>query len=312
MSDEIRIAAAFAPASVGNLGPGYDVLGAAVEQPGDRVVARRADAGEAGHHHPGEPGADLPPCDDDNTAAVAARLTLERLGVEWGVTLELHKGLPLGSGLGSSGASAVAAAWAVNLLAGAPLAPAELVGPCAAAEAAACGSPHADNVAPSLMGGVTLVRGLDDVSRVNTGLDLWLTLVTPALSLSTRDARQAIPARIPVQEAVHNCAHAATIVHALCTDDAELLSRAISDRVAEPRRAGLIPGFRQVQAAALSAGALGSSISGAGPTTFALCLGEQRARAARDAMTSALDSLGMAYKVIVSPIAKVGAREVEP
>ena len=206
--------------------------------------------------------------------------------------------------------AAVAAAWAVNLLAGAPLAPGDLVQACALAEASACGAAHADNVAPSLLGGVTLVRGPADVNRVNTGLPLWLALVTPNISLSTRDARQAIPDCIPVEDAVHNCAHAATLVYALATDDADLLARAISDKVAEPRRAGLIPGFIRVKTAAMESGALGSSISGAGPTIFALCLGEESAQRAAQAMSSTLDLEQISHGIIVSPVAKEGAREI--
>jgi len=302
----------FAPATVANLGPGYDILGLALESPGDTVHARRT-GGDAVVLTRISGESELPPAGETNTAVVAARLVLERLDQPFGVELELHKGLPLGSGLGSSGASAAAAAWAVNLLAGSPLEPHQLVEPCARAEAAACGSAHADNVAPALLGGVVLVRSPDDVSAVRTGLDLFVAVVTPRLQLPTREARQAIPTEIPLVDAIHNCAHAASLVLGLVTGDLDLLRRVMVDRIAEPRRAGLIPGFAATKQAALAAGALGSSISGAGPSLFALCASRADAESASKAMAHALQrETGRLPAVLVSPIAARGAHEVTP
>jgi homoserine kinase len=306
--DEVSV---YAPATVGNVGPGYDVLGLALEAPGDTLRARRTDRpGVRLLRVTGEFA--LPPADERNTACVAARLTLERLGSPFGLELELHKGLPIGSGMGSSGASAAAAATAANLLAGAPLLPEQLVSACAGAEAAACGAAHADNVAPALLGGVTIVRGPEDVSRVPTGLDLALALVSPADPLPTRRAREAIPGAIPTGEVIHNMAQVASLVLALTTDDAGLLRRALSDRIAEPRRAPLVPGFAEVKRAALEAGALGASLSGAGPTTFGLCLGREAAAAAADAMSAALDVLGIHHARRVAGLGRRGAREQRP
>jgi homoserine kinase len=308
----------FAPATVANVGPGYDVLGLAVEAPGDHVRARAIERpgvhlAEVTGDHP-----KLPPADDGNTACVAARLVLRRVAELWperavpGVELTLHKGLPVGSGLGSSGASAAAAAQAVNLLCGAPLATGELVVFCAEAEAAACGSAHPDNVAPSLLGGVTLVRAVDDVIAVPVAprLELTVALVTPRQELPTRLARRAIPGQIPLAEALHNMAHLGALICALQRGDGALLSRALSDRIAEPRRAPLIEGFAAVKQAALDAGALGASISGAGPTIFALCSGAPTVHAAADAMSATLTRLGRPHEVRVSAVASSGAREV--
>ena len=181
---------------------------------------------------------------------MAARLVLEHLSYPMpGVELELDKGLPLGSGLGSSGASAAAAAQAVNQLCGAPLSPGELVGFCAQAEAAACGAAHPDNVAPSLLGGVTLVRAMDDVVAVEVApsLELTVALVTPARPLPTRLAREAIPAQIPLAQALHNMAHLGALICALQRGDGALLARSLSDQIAEPRRAPLIEGFAAVK-----------------------------------------------------------------
>jgi homoserine kinase len=298
----------FAPATVANLGPGYDVLGLALEQPGDVVRARTSTAPGVRLTRVSGP-FDLPPASDDNTACVAARLVLEHLDHPVpGVELELDKGLPLGSGLGSSGASAAAAAQAVNQLCGALLTPGELVGFCAQAEAAACGAAHPDNVAPSLLGGVTLVRAMDDVVAVEVApsLELTVALVTPACSLPTRLAREAIPAQIPLSQALHNMAHLGALICALQRGDAALLARSLSDQIAEPRRAQLIEGFAAVKAAALSAGALGASISGAGPTIFALCQGQARAELVAQAMTAALPAPPL--RTLVSAVARSGAR----
>jgi homoserine kinase len=302
----------FAPATVANLGPGYDVLGLALERPGDRVRARRCE----------EPGVRLtrvtgdhalPPAGPHNTAAVAARLVLERLDESRGMELELHKGLPIGSGLGSSGASAAAAARATDLLCGTRLPEAELVQICAAAEAVACGSAHPDNVAPALLGGITLVREPSDVVRIELPetLELHLALVSPHQELPTRLAREAIPEKIPLADAVHNSAHLAALVYGLASGDLELVRRSMHDRIAEPRRAHLIEGFAEVKAAALDAGALGASISGAGPSIFALCADRAGADRARGAMSDALTRLGRPHDSRVSGISPRGARQVD-
>ncbi|MCC6751698.1 MAG: homoserine kinase [Deltaproteobacteria bacterium] len=299
----------FAPATVGNVGPGFDVLGLALEQPGDTVRARKhGDRDVVLRQVSG--GHSLPPQGAQNTAVVAACAVLELLGEPFGVELELHKGMPVGSGLGSSGASAAAAATAVNLLAGSPLSPAALIPACAEAERVACGSAHADNVAAALLGGVVLVRPDGHAVRLRTGLKLALALVTPAQELETRVARQVIPAAIPLGEVVANSAHLAQLVYGLAVSDAELLRGAIVDVIAEPRRAHLIPGFAEVKAAALGAGALGASISGAGPTLFSLCSDLTQAENVLAAMGAALDRAGRSYRGWVSRLADEGARRV--
>ena len=303
MRNEVRV---FAPATVANLGPGYDVLGLALAHPGDQVEARPAVplgvkmAAVAGESHP--------PADERNTAWVAANVVYQRLGLDFGVELRLHKGLPVGSGLGSSGASAVAAAVAVNALAGSPLARSELLGACAEAERVACGAAHADNVAPALLGGIVLVRPGGEAIRIVTRLRLWMAMVTPAVELPTRQARAAIPRELPLEDAVFNSAQLAALIYGLSTDDLALVASAIHDRIAEPRRAALIPHFAEVKAAALGAGALGASISGAGPSIFALCGDQTRAEATKEAMTAALQRAQMPHQAWTSPVDEQGAR----
>lgn len=304
--EEVRV---FAPATVSNLGPGFDVLGLALAGIGDTVVARRTSGRgvtlEAVH------GANLPLEADKNTAGIAAAATLARSGLEAGISLEVHKGLPIGSGLGSSAASAVAAAYATNLLLGSPLRKADLIGPCLDAEAAVAGR-HADNVAPSLLGGLILVRSIDpvDVIRLPIPDGLTLVVVTPNFELSTRKARAVLPAEVPLTAMVETAGNLAALVSACYSGDLGLMARAMCDRVVEPRRAALIPGCREVIEAALDTGALGSSISGAGPTIFAICRSTRSAAEVAAAMTAVFARHGLDARSSISPADCPGARRL--
>lgn len=310
MSGPVEITA-FAPATVANLGPGLDVLGLALFAPGDRVTARLAPGrGVSLSSVTGDGGA-LPLDPAKNTAGIAAEATLAKAGIATGVSLTLQKGMPIGSGLGSSAASAAAAAYAVNLLLGSPLRKVELVEPCLAAEAAVAGR-HADNVAPALLGGLILVRSLDplDIVRLPVPEGLVVAVVTPKMELSTRTARAALPATVPLASMVHNTAHVAALVSACYSGDLGLLGRSLSDAVATPARAPLIPGCAQVIEAALDAGALGSSISGSGPSIFALCRSERSAVEVAARMVAAFAASGLGAESIVSPADCPGARRV--
>ncbi len=302
---------AFAPATVANLGPGLDVLGLALSAPGDRVTARRTSGmGISMARVVGDGGA-LPVDPDKNTAGIAAKATLEKAGISAGIEITLEKGMPIGSGLGSSAASAAAAAYAVNLLIGSPLKRIDLVEPCLAAEAAVAGR-HADNVAPALLGGLILVRSLDPLDLVRLPLPegVRMTVITPAMELSTRTARAALPASIPLSSLVHNTAAIAGLVSACYSNDLALLGRSLVDAVATPARSSLIPGCAEVIEAALDAGALGSSISGAGPSIFALCRSERSAHEVADRMIGAFGRAGQTATAVVSPADCPGARRV--
>lgn len=301
----------FAPATVANLGPGLDVLGLALGASGDRVTAvRAARAGVTIVAVTGDSGV-LPLDPSRNTAGIAAQRTLDKAGIDSGVELTLHKGMPIGSGLGSSAASAAAAAYAVNLLIGSPLRKVELVEPCLAAEAVVAGR-HADNVAPSLLGGLILVRSLDplDLVRLPIPEGLIVTVVTPSMELSTRAARAALPADVPLASLVRNTAQIAALVSACYSGDLGLLARSITDAVATPARAPLIPGCSRVIEAALDSGALGSSISGAGPSIFALCRSERSAAEVAATMVAAFAASGLDARALVSPADCPGARRV--
>jgi homoserine kinase len=300
---------AFAPATVANLGPGLDVLGLALAAPGDRVTARYAEGPGVTIAKVTGDGSALPLDPATNTAGIAATATLARAGIATGVSLTLIKGMPIGSGLGSSAASAAAAAYAVNLLIGSPLRKVELVGPCLEAEAAVSGR-HADNVAAALLGGLILVRSIDplDLVRLPVPDGLVVVVVTPKMELSTRAARAALPKDVPLGSLVRNTAQIAAFVSACYSGDLALLGRSMTDAVATPARTPLIPGCAEVIEAALDAGALGSSISGAGPSIFALCRSERSAAEVAAGMVAAFAANGLSADAVVSPADCPGAR----
>ena len=298
----------FAPATVANLGPGFDVLGLALADPGDTVTAQRIDHGVRIRAVHGDHGA-LPLEPTRNTAGIAAASVLRRGGADCGVELELTKGMPLGSGLGSSAASAAAAAVAANTFCPQPLAMESLVEACMDAEAAVSGR-HADNVAPALMGGLVLVRCIDplDLDSLPLPEGLVVTVATPAFELPTRRAREALPQEVPLAALVRSSANLAGVVRALHSGDLELLGRSMVDAIVTPARAALIPGGSAAMQAALDAGAVGSSISGAGPSVFALCSSSAGAHEAAEAMVAAFGAAGLAATFVVSPARNPGAR----
>lgn len=311
MSADLLRCTAFAPGSVGNVGPGLDILGLAVSGAGDEVTIERTDAGgivvlSAGH-------LELPTDPRRNTAALAAREVLCQGGAaDLSVAITVNKGLPLAGGQGGSAASAVAGAVAANALLGNPLDRAALFSASLEAEAAVTGR-HPDNVAPSLFGSVVLVRSLDPVDLVMLPVpeELRVVLVHPDQQLRTRDSRAVLPRSVPLATALHQAAQVAAMAAALAAGDYALLGRALDDRIAEPARARLLPGFAAAKRAALQAGALGASISGSGPTAFALARGERSARAVAAAMQAAYAAEGISARVRVDQVDRRGARVVD-
>jgi homoserine kinase len=300
---------AYAPATVANLGPGFDVLGLALERPGDKVTATLT--GRQGiviEEILGDGGLlSLDP--EKNTAGVAARETLRQAGVEVGLSLRIEKGMGIGTGLGSSAASAAAAAYAVNALIGSPLRKSELIGPCVQAEALVSG-PHADNVAPALLGGLILVRSCApvDVVRLPVPEGLSMAVVTPDFELETRKARSVLPEQVPLKDAIQNGAHLACFVSACHSGDISLIGRSIRDVLVTPARAPLIPGCEAVIDAAMSTGALGASISGAGPSIFAICRSSQSAAECGASMAAEFARVGLDATVLNSAMNCPGAR----
>ncbi|MCC7123507.1 MAG: homoserine kinase [Acidobacteria bacterium] len=305
--------AAFAPATVSNVACGFDVLGFALDEPGDIVIAAPAEG----------PGVTITAIEGDggrlsrdvtkNTAGAAVAELLARLQTTRGVALTVHKGLPLESGIGSSGASAVAAVVAVNELLERPVGTDVLLECAMAGEVAGCGAAHPDNVAPALLGGFVLARSVQpaDVVRLPVPDGLACALLHPRLSVHTGTARALLGDTVPLADAVRQWGNLGALVAALFTSDRALLSRSMVDVVAEPKRAGLVPGFYAVKQAALDAGALGCSLSGSGPSIFALASSIDEARAAGAAMQRVFDAHSdVGADLHVSLVGRAGARVV--
>jgi homoserine kinase len=304
------VAEAFAPATVANLGVGFDILGLALREPGDIVrVERMAEPGVVITHVEGDRGL-LPRDPLKNTAGIAANSVLKTIGVSEGVSISLYKHLPLASGLGSSAASAVAAAVAVNALFGEPLSRTELLPACLDGEAAVSGY-HADNVAPCLFGGITLVTGTsaDQIVPLPVPEDIYLALVTPDVPVPTAEARAVLPRQISLQDMVAQTAAVARLVDAIHRGDVHTMAEAMEqDRVVESARSHLMPMLREVREAAKNSGALSLVISGAGPTLCAVCDHEETASTVAQAMKSVYDKGGIASVVRSTQIAAEGAR----
>ncbi len=282
----------------------------ALERPGDEVIARKSAApGLRITKITGHSGK-LPLDVEKNTAGVAALRLLEHLGAAGlGIELELHKKLPLASGLGSSAASAAAAVLAVSELLRTGLSKRELLPFACQGEQVASGGFHADNVAPSLLGGIVLVRdnATLDVHRLHAPRGLHAAVVHPQLQVLTKDARALLRPEVPLADYVRQSANLAGFVTACFTGDLELLGRCLRDDIIEPQRAGLIAGFYDVKAAALAEGALGCSISGAGPSVFALCANSLIAEQAGLAMQRAFARHGVESQVFLSAVNQEGA-----
>ncbi|HET7231688.1 MAG TPA: homoserine kinase [Longimicrobium sp.] len=303
-------ATAFAPATTSNLAVGFDLLGHPLAGAGDRVTVTRTEApGVVMGAVTGIAGP-LPTDPAANTAGGAVLRLLADHAPELGISVSIDKGIPLGSGIGGSAASAVAAVVAANALLPRPLATAELFPYALAGEAIASGAVHGDNVAPSLFGGLVLVRSADppDVVPLPAPAGLRCVLVRPDLSVNTRDARAVLPREFPLHDVIHQCANLAGVVAGCYRGDLELIARCLRDVLVEPHRARLIPAFHEVQAAAMQAGALGCSISGAGPSMFAWCVGDEVASSVCGAMVAAFRSAHVEAAGWVSPVDGPGAR----
>lgn len=307
MAKTIERATVFAPATVGNVGPGFDILGLAVEGLGDTVTAEVTDGPCTLVEITGRDSALVPREEDKNAAVIAARAILSQVGEERGVRLWLHKGLPLSGGLGGSAASSVGGALAASLALGYRVPLSQLLKAALEGEAAVAGH-HLDNIAPCILGGLTLVRSADppDIVQLTIQRDWWVALCTPEVRIETRAAREILPTTWERSDWLQQMANTAALVHAFATGDSDLVRRSLHDGYAEPRRASLIPRFAEVKAAALKAGAMGCSISGAGPTIFALCRYQDVAQNCLAAMQDAFGDIPSTGHV--GPIARKGAR----
>ena len=298
----------FAPASIGNVGIGFDVLGLCLDKPGDEVIIKESRTkGVTISKITG--GKNLPLNPAKNTAGVAAQAVLDYLGTNIGVDLEIRKKMPSGSGLGSSAASAVAGAFAVNEFLNRPLSKRELLPFAMKGEELASKAYHADNVAPSLLGGLILIRDNAslDLHRVYTPDGLYLTLVYPDVEILTADARAVLSDTVPLKTTIQQSSNLASFILGMMNSDFDLIGRSLDDVMIEPQRATLIPHFYEVKQAALEAGALGCSISGAGPTIFAMSQSSLVAEQIEKAMKGIYNQAKIHCKTYISKVNNEGA-----
>lgn len=317
MTKQVRV---FAPATIANLGPGYDVLGIALESPGDIISAEFNTSNKVEIVEITGYGQNSIPTDPiKNTAGIAARVVLDKTDSREGVTLRINKGIHPGSGLGSSAASAAGSAYAVNRLLGDPLANTDLIMAAAQGETAASGVAHADNVSPAILGGVAITYPIQDPTgtqyryiSIPPPQDLMFTIVRPTnVSIRTEDARNILPREIPLKDAVYNLGSIAGWLLGMITQDLEIVGQCTSDHLVEPYRAPLIPGFGDAKKAALQAGALGVAICGSGPAILAISDRNQNiAQNIGDNMKHALSTQNVTSQVLVTAPSKKGACEL--
>jgi homoserine kinase len=306
------VATAFAPASIGNVAVGFDVLGHSFQAIGDRVTARRVAVPGVTITSITGTTVDLPKEPEKNTAGMAVLSMVRDLKLDFGIELAIEKGIPLGSGLGGSAASAVAGVVAANALLATPLTQLELLKFAMHGEAVASGSVHVDNIAPSLFGGLVLTVGIDNpnVKQIPVPKTVRCVLVHPHMMLSTREARQILNRSIDLSNVIWQSANLAGFLTGCFTNDLQLIRESLEDVIIEPQRQVLIPGFPAVKQGAMSNGALGCSISGAGPTIFAWCE-EKDAERIRDAMVAGFKAQRMETDAWISTLDAVGARVVD-
>lgn len=298
----------FCPATVANLSCGFDVLGLCLDTVGDEMVLHKTD--QPGVRITRIEGAHLPFEPERNVAGAAALALLREWDTDFGFDIEIYKTIKAGSGIGSSAASAAGAVFGINELLARPFEPHELVKFAMQGEKVACGSLHADNVAPALLGRFTLVRSYDplDVIVIDSPNELFVTVLHPAIELKTSDSRAVLQPEIPLAKAVRQWGNVGGFIAGLYTCDYDLIGRSLQDEVAEPYRAALIPYFAEVKRAAIAGGALGAGISGSGPSIFALCRGIESAHAVAQAMHAAYSSTGIAFDLHLSPVNPSGVK----
>lgn len=301
----------FCPATIANLNCGFDVMGLCLDGIGDEMIIRKST--EKGIRITKIEGANLPFETEKNVAGVAGLALLNTVNTDFGFEIEINKILKLGSGIGSSSASAAGVVFGINELLGRPFTKHQLVEFAMKGEVVASGSEHADNVAPCLLGGFTLVRGYNplDVIRIESPAEVYAVVLHPHIEVKTSDARAVLQPMIPLKSAITQTGNLGGLIAGLYTNDYELIGRSLQDVIIEPLRKHLIPNFDAVKIAALENGALGSGISGAGPSIFALCKGKESAGKIALAMKESYVNTGIPFDLHVSKINPNGVTEIK-
>ncbi len=309
MNKSIKV---FAPGSVSNVGCGFDILGFAIDGIGDEMILSKNDSNKM-HIKPIEGYENLPTEPSKNVAGVAIQALLDDLGSNQGFDIEIKKNIKPGSGIGSSSASAAGAVVAVNELLGKPYSREELVNFAMQGEIAASGDAHADNAAPTVLGGFCIVRAYDplDVIQIESPKDLWCVVIHPQIEIKTKEARELLSTEVDLKKAIRQWGNVAGLISGLHQSDYDLIGRSLEDHIVEKQRKVLIPEFDNLKQAVLEAGALGCSISGSGPSVFALCEGEDKAKAVSSAMNEVFSKTTIPYFIYASQVSNNGVRIIE-
>jgi homoserine kinase len=301
----------FAPATVSNLTCGFDILGFPLENIGDELSIKVIQGKRI--RIKSIKGFELPFEPDKNVAGVVARKMIDELRLDFSFEFVIKKGIEPGSGIGSSAASAAGVAYGINELLGKPLKLKELVKFAMEGERLASGTLHADNVAPALLGNLILIRSYNplDIIQLPSPADLFCTLIHPHIQVKTKEAREILEKRIPLDKAVQQWGNVAGLIAGIVLSDYSLISRSMEDVIIEPIRSVLIPRFDEVKKGSLDAGALGCGISGSGPSVFAFSKGKENARKVRKAMIETYHNTKIKFDVYISKISPHGAYVLE-
>src|SRR6056297_490227 len=304
---EIKI---FCPATIANISCGFDVLGVALDTIGDEMVVRKTE--EKGIRITKLEGQQLPMETHLNVAGVAGLALLAVSEYDGGFDIEIYKKIKAGSGIGSSAASATGAVWGINQLLGKPFSTLELVRFAMEGERLASGVAHADNVAPALYGGFTLVRSYTplDVIPVPSPTELYATVIHPQIEVKTSDSRKILKTTISLADGIKQWGNLGGLVAGLFTSDYDLIGRSLEDHIVEPIRSILIPGFDAIKTTAMANGALGCGISGSGPSIFAFSKGEHTAQKVGAGMKEVYQKIGIDFDVHVSRINTSGIKQL--
>ncbi len=303
--NEIKI---FSPATVANVACGFDVLGFCLDSVGDEMVIRKVD--KKGIKITKIEGFDLPFETELNVAGVSALAMYDAVNPDYGFEIEIYKNIKPGSGIGSSAASAVGSVFGMNELLGRPFSKTELTQFAIKGEALASKCEHADNLAPSVFGGFTLVKSLSplEILQIPSPPNLYATIIYPQIEIKTFESRAILPKEVKLQDAITQWANFGSLIHSLHTNNYELMQKSLHDVIIEPHRSKLIPHYDELKNEALNAGALGAGISGSGPSVFSLCEGIETANKVRDAIKKMYSKTGIEFDIHVSKINTEGIK----
>ena len=298
----------FSPATVANVSCGFDVLGFCLDTIGDEMVITKTK--HKGIRITKIEGFDLPLETDKNVAGVSAQALIDDLKPDFGFEIEILKNIKPGSGIGSSSASAVGSVFGINELLGRPYNQTQLTNFAMKGEAMASKCEHADNLAPAIFGGFTLVKSCNPLKilKLPTPPDLFAVIIHPQLEIKTSEARDLLPKAVPLNDAITQWANVGSLVHALHTNDYKLLSDSLKDVIIEPHRSKLIPKFNRVRELVINSGALGCGISGSGPSIFALCKGEENAVTVSKVIANVYRNTNIDLEIYVSKINEKGVK----